>query len=59
MWGMVRMGGSAEVRKASQHLRARVDQVVNFGEDYPRIDQAAMLKLVDLPPASKFADRYR
>ena len=52
-------GGSVEVRKASQHLRARVDQVVNFGEDYPRIDQAAMLKLVDLPPASKFADRYR
>ena len=53
------MGVSVEVRKASQHFRARVDEVVNFDEDYPGIDQAAMLKLVDLPLASEFSDRYR
>ena len=52
-------GGSVEVRKASQHLRARVDQVVNFEEDHPRIDQAAILGVVDLPPVSESADRYR
>ena len=57
--GIVRLRCAVEMRKASQHLRARVEQAVNFEEDHPRIDQAAILEVVDLPPVSESADRYR
>ncbi len=57
--GIVRLRCAVEMRKASQHLRARVEQAVNFEEDHPRIDHAAILEVVDLPPVSESADRYR
>ncbi len=56
--GLVRLRGSVKMRKTSRHLRARVDQVVNFEEGHPRIDQAAILDVVDLPLVSESADRY-
>ncbi len=50
--------GAAVSLKVSGHTRP-LSEVVNFEEDHSRIDQAAILDMVDLPPVSESADRYR
>ncbi len=44
--------------RTSGHSRP-LSEVVNFEEDHPRIDRAAILELVDLPPVSESSDRVR
>ncbi len=50
-------GASVSLR-VSGHTRP-LSEVVNFEEDHARIDQAAILDMVDLPPVSESAERYR
>ena len=44
--------------KVSGHSRP-LSEVINFVSNYPSIDRAAILEMVDLPPLSEFADRYQ
>jgi hypothetical protein len=50
--------GASVSLKVSGHART-LSEVVNFEQNCPSIDRAGILDMVDLPPVSESADRYR